>query len=284
MGFENISIKNEASYLERMRKTFSDKAWFVPILRTRNKPCIHNIVDFGCADGSFIEYLDKKIPDSDEYDIGEFVGVETNPSFVNTCRKKDISVCTDIQDVKNFIDTDNTLVVLNSVLHEVAHYGSLAFLLYQIRSLGFRAIAIRDMKVGGGIWRYDADMERRFRALVGGIWMPGGVGQVVGRLRDFEKHWGSIADGYKAVHFLLKYFYEENWDREMQENYLSVDWRWLYGEIRNMGGSVTFWKEYSLPWLTKKWRNDFHDERLYDWFGLLKTHVKVFIEFPKEDV
>ena len=274
-------VKAEKEYLDRMRKSFPDKAWFVLLLKNRKD--IKSIVDFGCADGSFIKFLEKRLLKVRPDIVPCVIGVEEQRTFLRMCHDNDVPAIDDIQKASDHVSPSESLLVFNSVLHEVAHYGNLAFLLHQARSLGFRAIAIRDMKAGGDIWRYDADMERRLRNAVGEIWMPGGKGQVTGRLDDFEKHWGSIADGYKAVHFLLKYFYEENWDRELPENYLSVDWRWLYGEIRNMGGDVAVWKEYRLPWLTKKWLNDFDDERLYDWFGLLRTHVKIFIEFPKED-
>lgn len=274
-------VKAEREYLERMRKSFPDKAWFVPLLKSQHD--IKSIVDFGCADGSFIKFLEKRLLNVRPDIVPRIIGVEEQRTFLKMCYDNDVLVVDDIQKVTNFFNPSESLLVFNSVLHEVAHYGNLAFLLYQARSLGFRAIAIRDMRVGGRIWQYDADMEKRFRSCVPKVWMPGGVGQIPERLNDFEKHWGSIADGYKVVHFLLKYFYEENWDRELPENYLSVDWKWLYGEIRNMGGDVTYMKNYCLPYLLRKWRTDFGDQRLYDWFGLIKTHVKMFVTFPQEN-
>ncbi|MGA1049083.1 MAG: hypothetical protein ACO3UU_13830, partial [Minisyncoccia bacterium] len=43
-------------------------------------------------------------------------------------------------------------------------------------------------------------------------------------LISFEKVWGSIFKDYRNfIHFLLKYRYTDNWEREVNENYLPSD-------------------------------------------------------------
>lgn len=51
-------IENYDCYLTRMSKTFFDKAWFMSHLPEN----ILFIVDYGCADGSFMEFLKRNCP------------------------------------------------------------------------------------------------------------------------------------------------------------------------------------------------------------------------------
>jgi 6-pyruvoyl-tetrahydropterin synthase len=51
-------------------------------------------------------------------------------------------------------------------------------------------------------------------------------------LNSFENKWGDLDDHYRTfIHFLLKYKYIDNWEREVNENYLPLSYETLKKKI-----------------------------------------------------
>lgn len=260
-------INDNDTYLRKMRNTFKDKAWWV-----KNIPeDVDTIVDFGCADGSFIRYLkERKLP------VSNYVGVEGNHDFLEECKAKGIPCFESLDEAvtEGKIDPSRSLLVLNSVLHEVAYYnGSIQFLFYNISTLGFKYIVIRDMMAGD----YGLYSSRTEKELKEEIWKHHDLEE---KLKDFRECHGDIHDGRTAIHFLLKYFYDENWSRECQENYLSLDYGELNKLIRETGYDIRFQKFYALPYLIGKWKKDFNadeNKEILKFLGEATTHFRMFI-------
>jgi hypothetical protein len=80
---------------------------------------------------------------------------------------------------------------------------------------------------------------------------------------------------------LLKYFYRENWAREVKENYLPFHYRELHTMIRKAGYDVNVERFYGLQYLKDKWTNDFRVDEgkaaLKMFITQLTTHMKLFL-------
>lgn len=257
-------IKNNDTYLSRMRKTFYDKAWFMTII----PPDVETIVDFGCADGAFMEFLKGAYP---EY---KYIGIENNAEFAKLCEQKGIECHSSILKLCSnaSINPETTLLVLNSVMHEVYSYGHQIAFWRDIKVFNPKYIAFRDMYVRN-CGEYGSRIEQDFENAIKGNFMEK-------HYHDFVRIWGNLKDGYTAAHFLYKYFYDENWDREVEENYIPFHYRELHTKIRNAGYNITFERFYGLPYLKEKWHADFNcDEhpQLKTFVDRLTTHLKLFL-------
>ena len=75
-----IEIKNTDVYLTKMSKTFFDKAWFMSHL----PESIYTIIDFGCADGSFMKFLKNNCPSFKYFSASSTVKISKafSPSFL----------------------------------------------------------------------------------------------------------------------------------------------------------------------------------------------------------
>lgn len=257
-------ITDQSGYLNKMRKTFMDKSWFMSII-----PCdVTTIVDFGCADNSFNEFLQNSFP---EYG---YIGIENNPDFVKKVKSKGQMCFETLKDLadSDLIIPDNTLLVLNSVIHEVYSYGNIDKFWEDVKALNPKYIAFRDMYVRN-CGEYGSRIEAEFESAISNSFMEE-------HYKDFVKEWGPLKDGYTASHFLLKYFYTENWNREVKENYIPYHYRELHTKIRNAGYNITFERFYSLPFLKDKWHSDFNCDKypqLKTFIVRLTTHLKLFL-------
>ena len=87
---------------------------------------------------------------------------------------------------------------------------------------------------------------------------------------------------------MLKYIYNnENWSREVKENYLPID----INEIRNVfcmntifpkvNYSIDFQSFYKLPYLVNRWKNDFELDKnfeLNEFVRNINTHYKMLLK------
>jgi hypothetical protein len=263
-------IKNEEIYLSRMRKTFSDKKWFMDVIPRE----VDTIIDFGSADNSFIDFLRNDHP---EY---RYVGIENNEDFLRASIRKGQECYRSITEFKENAEygPSKTLLVLNSVLHEVYSYGYEDSFWHSLRVLKPKYIAIRDMNAmdcdrfsSGTLVEFERMIERH------------GIGQ---KYKDFIEKWGRALDGYTALHFMLKYFYDENWSREVAENYIPFTYRELYRKFREIGYDVSMSRFYLLPYLKRKWSADFlvdENGKIKEFINHAKTHMKIFLLHEDED-
>ena len=76
-------------------------------------------------------------------------------------------------------------------------------------------------------------------------------------MSDFEKIYGEIRTIKELNHFLLKYMYKENWNREGTENYVPVSFEQYDQIVELLGMTVLFQRSSTIPYLKNKWREDF---------------------------
>lgn len=239
------SLSDNNGYLEKMRNAFADKAWFMKTIPTDVK----TVIDFGSADNSFIQYMKESRPDL------RYIGIDNNSYFLNLSKQQGQECYESLTEMKEHTtyNKNTTLLVLNSVLHEVYSYGYAGNFWDEILALSPKHIAIRDMYAGN----CDSFGSVEFRAMESIIEKSFSMNE---HYKDFIEKWGRVRDGYTAIHFLLKYFYDENWIREVSENYIPFTYRDLYKKIREVGYNVAYSEFYLLPFLKNKWLKDFKCE------------------------
>lgn len=254
-------ISNYDQYIADMNTTMSDKLFFLDEIK------FDVIVDFGCADGTFLKSLSSSRPNV------KIIGYDLDQTMLDIAKKKlpSNSILTDSWDVviKEISNYKSPLLNLSSVIHEVYSYSSnedvVKFWNQQVFGGKFKYITIRDMMPSVELTKNEItnykDDARKVRQRAN-----------KNSLATFEEVWGSIYSEYKNfIHFLLKYKYTDNWEREVNENYLPITLEELESKIPN-GYSIIYEKDFVLPYLRQEVKRDFGVELTHS------THVKIVIK------
>ena len=91
-------------------------------------------------------------------------------------------------------------------------------------------------------------------------------------LKEFERINSNIKDNHSLIHFLMKYRYVQNWDREVRENYFPITVEQVLYKIDFNKYNVVYFEHYILPFTKEKVKEDFEIE-LKD-----PTHFKLLLE------
>lgn len=242
-------------YTDEMRKSMQDKLFFMDFLCD-----VDNLVDFGCADGTLLDFVHNMNNHINLY------GIDMNMEMIERARKKVPTaefICGTHPYIDVTFDYSKSALNLSSVLHELYSYSSESeienFWKY-IKYSGFKYIFIRDMISNlkdEKASRYDIKCVARNH-------------KYKDKLADFINTWGDITIQKNLVHFLLKYRYDINWNREVKENYIplsSIDIRRLIGYDYD----TVYINEYTLPFIKEQVRKDFNIN-LND-----TTHIKMIL-------
>ena len=92
---------------------------------------------------------------------------------------------------------------------------------------------------------------------------------------DYESIWGSLRDNRNLIHYLMKYRYTENWDREVRENYFPITLEQLLSKIPTYKYEIIYFEDYILPFTSNKIKQDF-DVDIHD-----NTHVKLLLQLKE---
>lgn len=244
-------IKDFDIYITRMRKSMYDKLWFIDKLPDDIK-CLY---DYGCGDGTLCAIAKDFLPNivTIGYDMDKRMREQAE-------HNADI-----ILDNPLIIPAPaETCLVASSVFHEIHSYSDDIKQEYaNIFNVGADYIAIRDMFYENGVHILPQHIQA----------VRDNANQR--QLKEFEDVWGSINKNNKNfIHFLLKYRYVENWDRELHENYLFSDYQGFLDNIPN-NYEVVYQKNYTLPFIK---------EQVYKDFGIPfipTTHAKILLKRVK---
>ena len=250
------SISDVDKYLTNMEASIDDKMFWVD----KVKPDV--IVDFGTADGAMLDKLK-------HMDV-KLIGYDIDKDMLSQAKNRvgDSAMLTDdwnlvMSEVAKY---ERPMIFLSSVIHEVYSYTHGKNIKYfwekQLFGGDFKWVVIRDMMPSERAGRFSnrEDIEKvRSKA------KP----EV---LDWFEEEWGPIDRDYRnLLHFLLKYRYEENFDREMKENYVPVTLETVKKKIPS-NYKIVMEDHYVLPFIQQQVKKDF-DITIKE-----PTHVKLIIE------
>ena len=183
---ENIADVN--LYNQQMAKSMEDKIYFKNEIDNNT---VDMIVDFGCANAELFKYMPKD---------WKCVGVD-NSSEMRDIAKKNFPKGSYVDSLDDVKITNNTLLNMSSVIHEVYSYCSkneIKRFWEQVFDSGYKYISIRDMMVSDVTNRalkpHEADCLR---------------GPKAANLKSFIDIWG-MKRYRDMLHYLLKYRYTEN--------------------------------------------------------------------------
>ena len=271
-----ISFNDIKSYTDNMSKGLDDKLFFLNRINFKADRS-YVFVDFGCADGVLISALYGILKERGVRAC--YIGYDISDEMINLAKAKcDVDkyttmFTTDWSDVEEKIKKfDESVLILSSVVHEVYSYANvdnddIGVFWHRVRSTGFDYICVRDMMCSQDINRPKKDFSSIFKYSIKMSFLNE-------ELKDFENKWGSIENNKNFVHFLLKYRWQINWEREVNENYfpLYID---EFMERFNEKYNVSYFERFRVPYLDKCIKEDFGIE-LDDY-----THIKAVFEIKK---
>ncbi len=236
-----VAIADFDTYTRGMKRSMEDKLFFLSYLDD-----IGSFVDFGCADGTLLNYVHEFNPDL------ELHGIDASQQMLNRCVHLVPEAQTHISTmpaIKGLNYTDSALN-LSSVLHELYSYSdqdNIDLFWQCINDNGYQYVFIRDMCCDAF---YESD-PAHYKAIVSSK-------KYEKQLEEFQERWGTIKVERNLIHFLLKYRYQTNWQRELDEHYLPVTDAGLDRLLCQNGKYRLVYKErYTLPWLKENVKKDF---------------------------
>lgn len=257
----NIPIQDPNSYIDAMALGIVDKLFFI----SKIKPDV--IVDFGCADGQLLEAIYNIDPNIKliGYDISNDMIIKSQNRLGN------LAIITNNWDIvlKNIKGYKNPTLVMSSVIHEIYSYSTTSYIKNFWNNIVFgkyfKYLCIRDMIPSISIEKHNIkdfmDDVNKVKEL-----------SIPKYLNSFENKWGKISSNYRTfVHYLLKYKYTNNWQRENNENYVPISLETLIKKI-----PPSFKIKYKLSYIYK-----YLSEMVYKDFGIKidhSTHLKMIIE------
>lgn len=237
-----------------MKKSLQDKLWWI------SKVSSDIVVDYGCADGTLLKYIHHINPNI------ILIGIDINEQMLTLARNNvsQAIFMTPDEFYKSNINCRNATLVLSSVIHEIYSYNKDPELtLKQLFDREFKYVAIRDMFVSNNL--HDNHEPHKLRDKTNAT-----------QLDNFEKYWGSIDVPKNYIHYLLKYRYVENWEREVKENYLPVNLEEFIKYVIPSTYSIQYYEHYLLPFLRKQVKRDFNIKLTEP------THLKILLKYRKE--
>lgn len=250
------NIKDLDVYLTRMDATLVDKCWWLSQLDENDH--IDTVIDFGCASGALGELLN-----SIGYKKFRYIGIDNNPQMWDICFKKGIEVYKDLQimldatrGTPDHIDPEHTILVMNSVIHEILHYScDLISVFHQINCIGFKYIAIRDMALKRNLFYPSTRaLDKCIHAIAASPYKDNYDRYCKYAIEN--RAFGYTDMSIITLEFLLKYWYKENWERESKEQYL---WYWedyIAEDLSNYEIQHSKW--YQIPFVVDKIKTDFN--------------------------
>ena len=254
-----MDITNLDTYNARMSSSIEDKMWFWD----KVKHTTDSIVDYGCADASLLSRI------NEEHPYQTLIGYDASDDMLARAKEKtkDTPICF----VESIFEPDmkDTCLVLSSVVHEIYSYQSKEdadFELGMIFDLGAKYIAIRDMGIRGICRNIETPID-----ILKSIYARDDVAKIA----SFEKHQGRISNLANCIHYLLKALYDENWAREVEENYVPFTMNEVlaqYNVDSPVKYDVVYFEAYTLPYVRERIIRDYNIS-LY-----APTHYKLLLE------
>lgn len=239
-------------YNAQMSHSLKDKLFFLDHIEEKDA---NSIVDFGCANAELL----KQIPYS-----WNKIGIDNSLEMIDAAIQN-FSNCAYFKSLNeiNFIDKTNAILNLSSVIHEIYSYlpkEEIDDFWNNVFKSGYKYIVIRDMMIS----------EKTNRSMTLDDVRLICASKYSNLFRDYHKFYPKwrIRD---MLHFMMKYRYEENWEREKRENYFPITKKELIKLIPD-NYEIVYHEEYALDWVKNKIYEDFK-YKVED-----NTHIKLILK------
>lgn len=257
----SYEIADREGYLARMAAPLQEK---LKMLRYFPKNP-RRILDVGCADGiltrAIAEMYYRECPDNPP----QVLGIDLDQGFIDLARMESAGI-PNIEFRKNWLRdmVDGVyqgkprydVVSFFSVLHEFYTYGEGMPSVMKAMADAHQVLEIdgvlpiRDMILHKSA--YESDFQ-----------VPQVLKKVDARdfvhpfLEEHQERFGKVRTVADMNHFLLKYFYTDNWQREGKENYIPVPMEDYLQMFRLLDMQVLHQDLYLMPYLKNRWKRDF---------------------------
>jgi SAM-dependent methyltransferase len=262
------------SYNNNMAKPMDDKLFFFDKFEWPERALL---VDFGCADGRVLAAIKDRVESLVGYHDTKYVGYDKSEAMIDFAKTNWDGGGTNIQFTSNWNEVESMIkdhkayvpvLLLSSVIHEVYSYctkNDIAEFWERVTNTGFEYVIIRDMmisKSAEGVSKYNIYRN------------PLLTNYRLKYLKSFTKVWGAVNENKNALHWLLKYRWTVNWDRENNENYLPMYTDQLISGMLPKY-DIEYFEHYKLPFIVEKIKED--------WGITLQdnTHVKSIFKLRK---
>lgn len=276
------SIRDIDKYIRSMSTTLYDKCWWIDKLSDE----IDTVVDFGCAQGDLAIMMNRISPGRFRY-----IGVDNSPEMLAIAKHNfSFHLCdyraefySNLQTANEHIDRSKSVLILNSVLHEIFSYVPKSEWQYTLDALfqaGFKYIAIRDMHMPRMSHQQLVYSQDDIDAIV--------QGRHAKQWADFNNICSLEREGIwcspelRMHEFFLKYRYLANWERESREQYL-WDWTSILSELGYIRSEREWWAYtpifsnwFFIPFTAQVVKRDFGIIWNYD------THKKWLLKLEDE--
>lgn len=238
-------IADEKVYLSRMKESMTreEKLFFLDYLNMQD---FDAVVDYGGADGTLLSIVKEFVrPDCELYCIDEYSYGIANHTYNITDNRITYG---DEAQAMGWTIGKKYLLIFSSVLHEMMGLPALGLI------LGAQAVAIRDMNFDKLL------VDEPHRKEIEGIRT-----QLRNAYTTYETP--TLADAYQL---LLKYTYEENYEKESAEDYFCNLAKSLIDRlfVWQRGFKCLCHQTYILPYIKKRVKKDWGIEMKYP------THLK----------
>lgn len=261
------TFANVDFYNKEMAKGIEDKLFFVNKLP--KEYCI--FVDFGCADGTLINAL----VNCNNHKFNRYIGYDISETMIDIAKchyhgpmDAKVSFTSDWEEVKKalWVPFRKKVLILSSVIHEVYSYGNKETIkdFWDKVGDGWDYVVIRDMCLTA-----DDENAGMSAELSDKIQLSRGTAydeQIIG----FVNKWGDLQHKKNALHFLLKYRWRLNWQRELNENYFPITVEEMLQKMQTANYKINYLERFRVPFLDECIYNDIGVVLPEDWF----THVK----------
>jgi SAM-dependent methyltransferase len=270
----NIEIKNYDVYIGRMSKSMYDKCWWVDKI----DDSITTVLDFGCGDGEMGKFLEHMFPGRFQY-----IGVDGN-AVMRTLANQNLKNHPNFSIIKGLdnaeIDSECTILVLNSVIHEMFTYLSVndnASIFMKVIDLNPRYVTIRDMHAYP-ITVFSIPMQKKAVAMLKSI-NEKAEGAYKDNLIAFIRNTPYKDSINTLLEWVLKYRYIENWQRESKERYL-FNWKESMAQMfLSCKYEIVYEIDSFIPFIYDKFEQDFGIKMLP-----IPSHKKLLIKRPPENL
>lgn len=256
-----IPVKNLNDYTNKMSLVIQDKLFFIDKIKTSV------YVDYGCADGTLLRHLDTIYNDR----TIQYIGYDISEEMINLAKSKwagvgNVLFTSNFNEVLDNINKkQNITLILSSVLHEILSQGvSQSEFWDKINLLPIKYIVIRDMAYNPII--ANTKLER---------YLPSKMYCITSKqYKDFENKYGKIDNSINFCHYLLKYRYIQNWERELNENYFAFDPDLAIEYLSKYKFYTIYFERFNVPYIVNTLINLVQID--LNKFG--QTHVKMIFE------
>jgi len=220
------------------------------------------IAEIGCGAGTVLELLSQNFPES------RIIGIDDSPQMLSVASSKrysngNVEVRLGDATEKQFSDESLDTIIFCSVLHEIFSYNSYekdfiektVMNAYEMLKPGGRIIIRDGVRPEGGTayLRFkNPETERKFY----GFSEEFGPHKVRYRKEHTENSECIAVKKADAMEFLSKYFYNENWNLEVREQFGVYTKKEYEHLIKNCGFKIIYSGSYLIDFLRNKYQND----------------------------